>query len=132
MRPHQIADSLALSGDKVDNIPGVPGVGTATAARLLAKWGNLTSLFDNKDKVAAMKFRGASRVAELLQQHEETVRLARKLTGLIADPSLSTTLSDYQIKPDEKAMKNAFDVLGTSEKHRQRWYDLLNQKPANA
>ena len=128
VRPHQIADSLALTGDKVDNIPGIPGVGTATAAKLLVKWGNLTSLLDNKDKVALMKFRGASRVAELLQQHEETVRLARELTGLIVDPSLSIELSDYEIKPDDKAMQTTFDKLGFSDKRRQRWYDLLEQK----
>jgi len=123
VRPHQIADSLALTGDKVDNIPGIPGVGTATAAKLLVKWGNLTSLLDNKHKVAAMKFRGASRVAELLQQHEETVRLAREL---------SSELSDYEITPDNKAMDNTFKQLGFSDKRRQKWYDLLEQKNINA
>jgi len=112
--------------------PGIPGVGTATAAKLLVKWGNLTSLLDNKDKVALMKFRGASRVAELLQQHEETIRLARELTGLIVDPSLSIELSDYEIKPDDKAMQTTFDKLGFSDKRRQRWYDLLEQKFINA
>jgi len=131
VRPHQIADSLALTGDKVDNIPGIPGVGTATAARLLVKWGNLTSLFDNKDKVATMKFRGASRVAELLQQYEETVRLARQLTGLIPDTSLSTELNDYQINPDECAMQSIFKELGSSDKQRQRWHALLNKKTVN-
>jgi len=132
VRPHQIADSLALTGDKVDNIPGIPGVGTATAAKLLVKWGNLTSLLDNKHNVATMKFRGASRVAELLQQHEETVRLARELTGLIPDHSLSTELSDYEIRPDDKAMDKTFKQLGFSDKRRQKWYDLLEQKNINA
>ena len=128
VRPHQIADSLALTGDKVDNIPGIPGVGTTTAARLLIKWGNLTALFDNKEKVADMKFKGSVRVADLLQQHEETVKLARQLTGLIPDTSLSTKLVDYTIKPDVSAMDKTFDQLGFGDKRRQRWYDLLDQK----
>ena len=79
-----------------------------------------------------MKFRGASRVAELLQQHEETVRLARELTGLIPDHSLSTELSDYEISPDDKAMDKTFKQLGFSDKRRQKWYDLLEQKNINA
>lgn len=128
VRPHQIADSLAITGDKVDNIPGVPGVGTATAARLLVKWGNLTALLDNTDKVPAMKFRGASRVAELIDEHADTIRLSRQLTGLIRDNSVSKDLSDYQILPDSKAMNEVFEQLGFSDKRRQRWHNLLEEK----
>ena len=132
VRPHQIADSLALTGDKVDNIPGIPGVGTATAARLLVKWGNITALLDNIDKVPAMKFRGAARVAELLQEHAETIHLARQLTGLIPAINLSTTLSDYRIRPDEKLMEAVFDQLGFTAKRRQRWHSLLEKNTAGA
>jgi len=62
--PSQLADSLALTGDKVDNIPGIPGVGPATAARMLIKWRNIETLLQNADKVANMKFRGAPRKAK--------------------------------------------------------------------
>ncbi len=127
VRPHQIADSLALSGDKVDNIPGVPGVGTATAARLLIKWGNLTALLDNTDKVPTMKFRGASRVAELLESHADTIRLARQLTGLIPDTSLDSDLSGYTITPDDDALKTVFDQLGFGERRRIQWQTLLEK-----
>jgi 5'-3' exonuclease len=95
---HQIADLLALCGDKTDNIPGVPGVGQTTAARLLVKWGNLETLFANTDKVAAMRFRGAPRVSALLSEYEDTVRLSRQLTGLVRDESLVKTLSELKIK----------------------------------
>ncbi len=131
VRPHQIADSLALTGDKVDNIPGVPGVGTATAARLLVKWGNLTALLDNTDKVPSMKFRGAVRVAELLDSHADTIRLARQLTGLIRDNSVNTSLTDYKITPDANALETVFDQLGFSDKRRQRWHNLLEKRQAN-
>jgi len=132
VKPKQIADSLALTGDKVDNIPGIPGVGTATAARLLVKWGNLTALLDNTDKVPAMKFRGASRVAELLQEHAQTILLARQLTGLIPATKLNTKLSDYRIQPNENSMENVFDQLGFTDKRRQRWHDLLEKNACGA
>ncbi len=127
VRPHQIADSLALTGDKVDNIPGIPGVGTATAARLLVKWGNITALLDNTDKVPAMKFRGASRVADLLTEHADTILLARQLTGLIPATNLNTPISDYRIRPDVASMETVFDQLGFTDKRRQRWHSLLEK-----
>jgi len=92
VRPQHIADLLALCGDKVDNIPGVPGVGAATAARVLTKWGNLDGVFANLDGVAAMRFRGAPHVAVLLREYESTVRFARQLTGLIYCDALPTQL----------------------------------------
>ena len=132
VRPQQIADSLALTGDKVDNVPGVPGVGTATAARLLIKWGNLTALLDNTEKVPLMKFRGARRVAELLETHAETIYLARRLTGLITDNTLSSNLTRYTITPDTTALETVFEQLGFSEKRRQRWLNLLEKIPTEA
>ena len=88
VQTHQIPDWLALSGDKVDNIPGVPGVGPATAARLLIKWGCLENLLQNIDAVADMQFRGAPRISALLREYTDTIWLARRLTGLIEDPTL--------------------------------------------
>lgn len=99
VKPTQIADLLALSGDKTDNIPGVPGVGIATAARVLKKWNNLDEVFSNLDAIAAMKFRGAKHVATLLAEHEPTVRMARQLTGLIEVDDLPDTLNALAYQP---------------------------------
>lgn len=90
--PEQIADMLALCGDKVDNIPGIPGVGPSTAARLLKKWETLEGVIENRDAIAKMHFRGAPRVGTLVGEYIDTIRLARKLTGLIEDKSLPKTL----------------------------------------
>lgn len=92
VKPSQMADLLALCGDKTDNIPGIPGVGQRTAARLLTKWGNLDGVFANIDGVSAMRFKGAPHVATLLVEHEATVRLARQLTGLIRSDDLPNSL----------------------------------------
>ena len=97
--PEQIADLLALCGDKTDNIPGVPGVGPRTAARVLSKWGDLDAVFANIDGIASMRFRGAAHVALLISEHETTVRLARQLTGLVTTPDLPSTLELTHYQP---------------------------------
>lgn len=114
---HQIADLLALCGDKTDNIPGVPGVGVATAARLLSKWGDLDTLFANAEKVADMKFRGAPRISVLLQDHEPTVRVSRQLTGLVRDESLPATLTELKFrKHSEQEIAKGLAKAGFTQK----------------
>lgn len=88
VKPSQFADLLALSGDKSDNIKGVPGIGSATAAKLLRKWGNLNALFENLAEVSQMKFRGAVAVSELLYTYKDQVRQSRKITDLFMIPNL--------------------------------------------
>jgi DNA polymerase I len=82
VHPHQVADYLALTGDSVDNIPGIPGIGPKTAAALLAHFGDLDSLFNRLEEVAWLKIRGARTLAARLREHEAAARLARQLTGL--------------------------------------------------
>ncbi|MDH3831637.1 MAG: hypothetical protein OEU48_08205, partial [Gammaproteobacteria bacterium] len=92
--PHQVADWLALAGDAVDNIPGVPGIGPKTAAALLAEFGSLAEIYRQIETVAGMKLRGAARVQRLLQQHREAALLARQLTGVAIDPELQVMEAD--------------------------------------
>jgi len=82
VQPHQIADFLALTGDAVDNIPGVPGIGPKTAAALLTHFGDLDAVLSRVDEIEWLSLRGAKRVAAALRQHSEAARLARQLTGL--------------------------------------------------
>ncbi|MGB0866359.1 MAG: 5'-3' exonuclease [Granulosicoccaceae bacterium] len=91
--PEQVPDLLALCGDKVDNIAGVPGVGPRMAARLLARWGDLKTLSENLDAVAAMKFRGAAAIAPVLQEYWPVVVASRRLTGVLAVGGLPTDVN---------------------------------------
>lgn len=121
VQTHQIADMLAICGDKVDNIPGIPGVGAATAAKLLVKWHDLDNLFDNVEAVASMKFRGAARVSELLASYEETVRLARKLTGLWPVPDLPESINALKRrKADPTSLEQFMIKHGFGEQRRKR------------
>jgi DNA polymerase-1 len=83
--PEQIADFLALAGDSVDNIPGVPGVGKKTAAALLEFFGTLDAIYDNLDRVREVPVRGAKTLGAKLETHREAAEIARRLTGIAMD-----------------------------------------------
>jgi DNA polymerase-1 len=82
VKPEQIADQLALAGDKVDNIPGIPHVGIKTAANLLRKFGSIDNLRQNLDQVGQMKFRYAGRVQQSLIEHESILDISSRLTRI--------------------------------------------------
>ena len=80
--PAQIAEQLAIAGDVADNIPGVPGIGMATAAKLLQKFSTVEILLSRIPEIGQMKTVGAKRLQGLIQQHQDTIRLARQLTEI--------------------------------------------------
>ncbi len=82
VRPEQFADYLALVGDPVDDVPGVPGVGAKSAAALLQAFGDLDRIAINLERVGELGLRGAARLQQRLEQHWQTVELARELTRL--------------------------------------------------
>ena len=85
---HQIADYLALCGDAVDNIPGVPGIGAKTAAVLLAHFESLDLLLARIDEVQYLRFRGAAQAAVKLRLHREQAMLCRQLSRIALDAPL--------------------------------------------
>ena len=86
---HQIADYLALTGDAVDNIPGVPGIGAKTAAILLAHFGSLDALLLRIDEIQFLRFRGAAQVGAKLRANREQALLWRQLTTIALDAPLT-------------------------------------------
>ena len=85
---HQIADYLALCGDAIDNIPGVPGIGAKTAAVLLSHFGSLDALLARVDEVGFLRFRGAAQAAAKLRLHQAQALLYRQLTTISRDAPL--------------------------------------------
>lgn len=82
LRVEQVADWLALMGDSIDAIPGVPGIGRKTAAVLLGHFGDIDSLYAGLDRLEEAPVRGAVRLRQALLEHREQVYLARSLTRL--------------------------------------------------
>ena len=125
--PEQIADLLALAGDAVDNIPGVPGIGVKTASRLLNKFGTLESTIENIEKIGSMKFRGAKRAQTLLAEHQEMARLSRELTLIQHDQQLPQNAQALRRRPyDAETLEALFDQFGFGKHRRQRWHATLS------
>jgi len=104
--PAQVADLLALTGDKIDNIPGVPGVGEKTAAQLLKDYGSLENVLAHAAEVKKPKLR------ENLLASVENVRRGRKLIALYDQLALPVQLEDLERKPiDEPRARQLFTEL---------------------
>ncbi len=108
--PEQIADFLALAGDSVDNIPGVPGVGKKTAEALLRHFGSLDKIYENLDTVHEVQVRGAKTLGAKLETHRDAAMLARKLTGIACDVPIDDAEKYLRpVRPDLGAINALFD-----------------------
>jgi 5'-3' exonuclease len=111
--PERMADFLALMGDAVDNVPGVPGVGRKTAATLLKHFDTLPGVFENLAAIPRLKFRGAAFVAESLREHREDAFMSRQLTGIACDMPLVAEIVDLRRRaPDLGAIESFCDSVG--------------------
>ncbi len=111
--PECFADYLALTGDSVDNIPGVPGIGQRTAATLMKAFGSLDELYANLARVAHLPLRGAGTLGARLAAHRESVYLARQLTRIACDLSLGASAASLRRRrPDLAALGELYDRLG--------------------
>jgi 5'-3' exonuclease len=111
--PECFADYLALTGDEVDNIPGVPGVGHRTAASLMKAFGSLDGLYGDLAGVARLKLRGAGTLGARLDEHRDAVYLARRLTRIACD--LRLDIGPFGLRrrvPDMPALSGLYDELG--------------------
>ncbi len=108
--PERFADFLALMGDSVDNIKGVPGVGPKTAAALMKEFVSLQELYDNLDLVAKIPVRGAGKLAAKLLEHRGAAFFARRLTEIACNMPLEITHADLTRRaPDMAALAQFFD-----------------------
>jgi len=111
--PEQIADFLALAGDAVDNIKGVPGVGKKTATVLLQHFGSLEKIYDNLDRVHEVNVRGAKTLGTKLETHRDDAMLARQLTGIACDAPIDDAEAAMQPSAPKLGEINAlFDEAG--------------------
>jgi DNA polymerase-1 len=79
LRPDQMVDYKALKGDPTDNIPGVPGVGEKTAAKLIREFGSLDAMFARIDEVTPEKLR------DKLREHFDQIQMGRELSRIVRD-----------------------------------------------
>jgi DNA polymerase-1 len=90
--PEKLGDVLALMGDSVDNVPGVPGVGPKTAAQLIQEYGDLESVLAHAEEIKKPKLR------QNLIEHADKARLSRELVRLVCDSPLPEPLDALEMK----------------------------------
>ena len=111
--PELIIDFLALMGDKVDNIPGVPGVGEKTALGLLqGMGGGLDAIYADPERVKTLGFRGAKTLPKKLEAHRDQAFLSYRLATIKTDCELPVGLDDLDIAhPDREALLELYQEL---------------------
>jgi DNA polymerase-1 len=90
--PTELGDVLALMGDKVDNVPGVPGIGPKTASQLIADFGSLEAVLAAAETIAKPKLK------QSLIDHADAARLSRRLVELVCDSPLPQPLDELALK----------------------------------
>ncbi len=111
--PEQVADFLALAGDAVDNIKGVPGVGKKTAIALLQHFGSIEKLYDSLDSVHEVNVRGAKSLGQKLANHKDDALLARRLTGIVCDAPIKQPSTGLRpTRPDLGNINALYDEAG--------------------
>jgi DNA polymerase-1 len=100
--PEHIIDFLALMGDKVDNIPGVPGIGEKTALSLLQNMGNLKAIYANLEAVRELDFRGAKKMPEKLAENKALAELSYELATIKCDVDLDIEVEELKHQPQDR------------------------------
>ena len=126
VKPEQIADQLALSGDKVDNIPGIPHVGVKTAANLLRKFGTLENLRQNLTEVGSMKFRYAGRVQQSLIEHEKILDISSRLTRINCEIEAMRDIAIARKSPDKIKLERIMEDQVMDSLRCQKWQAYLD------
>ncbi len=91
--PEKMIDLQAMTGDSVDNVPGIPGIGPKTAAQLLAEYGDLDTLLERAHEIKQEKRR------QTIMENADKARLSRELVRLRLDVPLELKVEDLVLEP---------------------------------
>jgi DNA polymerase-1 len=89
--PEKVGDVLALMGDSVDNVPGVPGIGPKTASQLIQAFGDLETVLASTDQITKPKLK------QSLIDHADNARLSRELVRLVCEHPLPEPLEALEL-----------------------------------
>ena len=106
VRPDQMTDMMGLTGDSIDNIPGVPGIGEKTAVELIREYETLENLLGNRERLPKKK------LTEALTRFEEQAVLSKRLATITTDVPLEYDLTDFIVSdPNVEMLKEIFREL---------------------
>jgi DNA polymerase-1 len=123
VRPEQVVEYMSLLGDKIDDVPGIPGVGEVTAAALVRHFGTVEELLRRADEIPAAVARGGEKLREKIVANAERIRKNRRLVALRCDLALPFAPEDFGRRaPDDARVRALFGELEFSR--------LLKELPA--
>ncbi|MGD0283240.1 MAG: 5'-3' exonuclease H3TH domain-containing protein, partial [Dissulfurispiraceae bacterium] len=106
MPPERIAEIMALTGDAIDNVPGIKGIGEKTAKSLILKAGGLDSLLDHPERIENARMR------KLIMENIEDIKFSRVLVTIDTDLPVEPHLQDLAVRePDWKTLLQLFTEL---------------------
>ena len=101
----QVIDFLAMKGDSVDNIPGLPGVGDKTAKKFIKQFGSIEGLLENTSELKG-------KIKEKIEQNKELGILSKKLATIITDVPIEFEVDDFKLKVNKlEKTKKIFEDL---------------------
>ncbi|MFQ5526459.1 MAG: DNA polymerase I [Thermoanaerobaculia bacterium] len=104
--PDRVIDIMALKGDSVDNIPGVPGIGEKGAVQLIREFGDLDSLLERAEEVARKSYRTG------LTEHRDKAELSRELVTIHTDLPVELDAEALRLsEPDKEALRDLYREL---------------------
>lgn len=105
IEPEQVPDFLGLKGDSSDNIPGVPGIGEKTAAKLLQQFGSLEGIYENLDKLKGKQL-------ENLRDNKEEAFVSREVATIVTDLDFPLNMEELSFPSfDPKVVEEAFTKI---------------------
>jgi DNA polymerase-1 len=99
VRPDQVVEYMAILGDKIDNVPGIPGVGEVTAAALVRHFGTVEAMLARADEIPRAVSRGGEKLKEKLLANVERLRMNRRLVEIKCDLSLPVAPEQFARRP---------------------------------
>jgi len=124
--PYQVADQLALAGDKSDNIPGIAGIGMSTAAKLLRKFGNIDGIFAHQAELHKMQIHHAKQIQDAIAEQQDIIRLGQQLSLIkcdIAEVNSENILQKRSI--NYATFAQLCRQLQLSEERQMQWISLI-------
>lgn len=130
VKPEQVSEQLALAGDRVDNIPGIPRVGLNTAANLLRKFGTIDNLRQNLPLVSGMNFRYASHVQQSLIKHQSNLDISSQLTRINCDLEDMQSVDINRGPPEHAPLQRMMRDHLMDEVRISKWLEYLETRKA--
>jgi DNA polymerase-1 len=95
VRPDQVVEYMAILGDKIDNVPGIPGIGEVTAAALVRHFGTVEAMLGRPEEIPKAVARGGEKVKERIVAGAERIRMNHRLVALSCDLPLPYALEAF-------------------------------------